>query len=340
MLDERWDADAEAVRDGLRTLLERECPPTVVRAAEAAPDGRAPVLDARLEEFGLHALPPDPAVLTVAAWELGRALAPVAFPETAAVAAVLGPEHAGVGSALDGPVPASALGAVAPDGGGALVLLDVDASRARRTTAGDLLVAVDVGEGGRVVGDAEQADRIRRLSRLLGAARVAGASEALLALGVAYVGRREQFGRPVGAFQAVAHRLADAAIASDGLGLLVRKCAWVAGEAQGGDGAPSSAFAAMVWAHAVEAGRRVATEVHQCMGGYGFATEYDCELASRRIRSWAMRLGDPARALAGLARALLDAAQRDEVRHLWHHDRGVSVPRWAGELDAPDATKG
>lgn len=336
MLDERWDADAEAVRDGLRTLLERECPPTVVRAAEAAPDGRAPVLDARLEEFGLHALPPDPAVLTVAAWELGRALAPVAFPETAAVAAVLGSGAAGVVSALDGPVPAAATRAAVSDEQGRLVLAAVDVSRGRRTTAGDLLAPVVVESGADVVGDAEQADRIRRLHRLLAAARIAGAAEALLALGVDYVGRREQFGQPIGAFQAVAHRLADAAIASDGLGLLVRKCAWVADEAQGGDGAPSSEFAAMVWSEAVVAGRRVATEVHQCMGGYGFATEYDCELASRRIRSWSMRLGDPDRALAQLARRLLEPGGRDAVQHLWHHDRGIPVPRWAVDLDGVD----
>jgi alkylation response protein AidB-like acyl-CoA dehydrogenase len=333
MLDERWGDAAEALREGLRTLLERECPPAVVRAAEATPDGRAAALDARLDAFGLGTLPPDPAVLTVVAWELGRVLAPVPFVEAAPVAAVLGAEHAGVVSALDGPVPPSAAGAVVADAEDRVVLVGVDVARARRTTAGDVLAPVAAGSGAAVIGDAEQTDRVRRLTRLLAAARVAGATEALLALGVDYVGRREQFGRPIGAFQAVAHRLADAAIASDGLGLLVRKCAWVAEEAQGGDGAPSDAFAAMAWSEAVVTGRRVATEVHQCMGGYGFATEYDCELASRRIRSWSMRLGDPRRALADVARLLLDSERRGQVQHLWNHDTGVPVPRWVDDLD-------
>ena len=105
------------------------------------------------------------------------------------------------------------------------------------------------------------------------------------------------------------------------------------GADQGGDGAPSWEFATMVWAKSVQTGRHVATAVHQCMGGYGFATEYDCQLFSRRIRSWSMRLGDPGPELAELARRLLDPAQRDAVSHLWNHDRGVPIPRWARELD-------
>jgi hypothetical protein len=334
MLDERWDDHADALRDGLRGVLERECSPAAVRAAEASPDGRDHALEAHLDGFGLATLPPEPALLAVAAWELGRALAPIPFVEVAPVGAVLGPDLEGVASALDGPVPAAAARAVVADDEGRLVLADVDVTRARRTTAGDLLVPVRAAPGATAVGDPEHADRVRRLVRLLAAARIAGACEALLALGVDYVGRREQFGKPIGAFQAVAHRLADAAIGSDGLGLLVRKCAWVAEEAQGGDGAPSEVFAAMVWSEAVVTGRRVATEVHQCMGGYGFATEYDCELASRRIRSWSMRLGDPRAAVADVARLLIDPERRGRVRHLWNHDAGVPVPRWVDDLDA------
>lgn len=340
MLDERWDDTALDLAEGLRALLTRECSAEVVRAAEAAPDGRSPTLEQHLDAFGLADLPPEPALLAVAAWELGRALAPVPFVESAAVRAVLGEHAQGCGYGLEGPVPASLPGAVVADEQGALVRADVDASRARRTTAGDLLAPAVRSEGQAPLGDAADADRCRRLVRLLAAARIAGASERLLELGVDYVRGREQFGQPIGAFQAVAHRLANAAIALDGLTLLVRKSAWVADEARGGDGAPSPVFAAMLWSQAVTVGRRVATEVHQCMGGYGFSTEYDCELASRRIRSWTMRLEDPDRGLAQLARTLLDPDRRDTVRYLWHRDRGVPVPRWARELDGVDASSG
>ena len=174
---------------------------------------------------------------------------------------------------------------------------------------------------------------MRRLVRLLGAARLTGAAEGLLALGVEYAGRRQQFGRPIATFQAVAHRLADTAIAIDGAALLTKKAAWVADPAQGGDGAPSAVFATLARARAVESARLTATNVHQVMGGYGFSLEEDCQLFSRRIRSWALRLGPPGPELADVARTLLDPASREQVTHLWQFDHGLPLPRWATELD-------
>lgn len=333
MLDERWGETEGAVADALRALLAKECTAATVREAEAAPDGRAPRLEHLLTTFGLDDLPADPAVLAAAAWELGRALAPVPFVETATVRAGLGLDRA-LAYGLEGPVPASVNEAVVARDDGSLVIGVVDAASARRTAAGELVVPLDaIVRTDEVVGSPAEADRLRRLVRLLGAARVVGAGEGLLALGVDYVKRREQFGRPIGAFQAVAFRLVDAAIAIDGAALLARKAAWVADAAQGGDGAPSTLFATMAWAQAVDASRLVATNVHQCMGGYGFALEYDCQLASRRIRSWAMHLGPTGGALADVARELLEPARRDALRWLWHRERGVDVPRWAQELD-------
>ncbi len=336
MLDERWGEAESLLAEGLRGLLDRACPTSVVRAAEAGVDGRSPELEAALEGFGLDELADvaEPGQLAATAWELGRALAPVTFVETAPVRAVLGLEGAACG--LDGPVPAGVERVVVANEGGELVVVAVDAAAGRRTTAGDVLAPAR-NQVGSVVGGRAEADRLRRMARLLAAARLVGASEGLLALGVDYAKGREQFGRPIGSFQAVAHRLADAAVASDGAGLLVRKAAWVSEVDQGGDGAPDPLFATLVWAKAVEASRLVVSHVHQCMGGYGFALEYDCQLFSRRIRSWSMRLGRPGPELASLARTLLHGPSRDDVRHLWHHDRGVPIPRWAQELDGDRA---
>ena len=113
----------------------------------------------------------------------------------------------------------------------------------------------------------------------------------------------------------------------------MRKTAWISEPSQGGAGAPARMFAAMVWAKAVDTGRLVASAVHQVMGGYGFTVEEDTQLYSRRIRSWTMRLPTPGREVAELGRMLLDPARRDSVRGLWHHDRGVPLPRWAAETD-------
>lgn len=331
MLDERWDSDDADLAAGLRAVLEQECTPATVRAAEGAPDGRAPDLEKHLGEFGLDDLPTDAATLTVAAWEIGRALAPVTFVETVPVVVVTG--RRGVADGYDGTVPASVPAALVADADGGGHVVDVTAP-ARRTTAGDLLCdAPEAPSPGDAEISADDVNRVRRLGALLDAARMVGAAEGLLALGVAYVGERRQFGQPVGAFQAVAHRLADTYVAVDGAGLLVRKAAWVARTSQGGDGAPDPLFAAITRDRAVHAARTTATDVHQVMGGYGFATEYDCQLYSRRLRSWAMRRGDTSAALAAVGRAILDPAQRDSVRHLWNNDVGLPLPRWAREMD-------
>ena len=133
-----------------------------------------------------------------------------------------------------------------------------------------------------------------------------GAAEGVLAIGVAYAQRRHQFGRPIGSFQAVAHRLADAATMVDAAGLLVRKAAWTAEVDQDGDGAPDWTFAAMARAAAEDAAELAAATTHQVMGGYGFTVEEDCQLYSRRIRAWRLRLPPVGDELAELARRLLD----------------------------------
>src|SRR6266545_5157681 len=103
MLDERWGSDATEIGWGLRALLDKQCDAAAVRAAEARTDGCDENLEERLDSFGLWELPADAEVLASAAWELGRALAPVPFAETMSVRVVLGIE--GASSGLEGPVP-------------------------------------------------------------------------------------------------------------------------------------------------------------------------------------------------------------------------------------------
>jgi hypothetical protein len=119
----------------------------------------------------------------------------------------------------------------------------------------------------------------------------------------------------------------------DAAELLVRKAAFTALAVAGGDGAPAKAFALMVRSKAVEAARRVATEVHQVFGGNGFSVEYDVQLYSRRLRSWAMRVPRAGADLAALGRLMLDPSQRDALPLLWHFDKGMPLPRWAAEVD-------
>jgi alkylation response protein AidB-like acyl-CoA dehydrogenase len=335
VLDERWSEDAEAIGEALRKLLCAECTPERVRAAEAASDGRDRAFEAKLGEFGLNELTGSPELFARVAFELGRALAPCAFVESMPVLAVLGLPNIAYG--FDGLAPAAA-GRVATSRDDGVYVQDLVGS-ARRSAAGDFLIPYRCEEAGELIGNAGDAERIRRFADMVDAARMVGAGQRLLEYGVAYARERQQFGKLIGSYQGVAHRLAGAATALDSAELMLRKSAFTAAQGAGGDGAPPVLFAVMVRVKAIDAARGVATAVHQVFGGYGFAMEYDVQLYSRRLRSWAMRGKSPGHALAELGHALLDPTHRDAMRHLWHYESGMPLPRWAREVDGGLATR-
>ena len=118
--------------------------------------------------------------------------------------------------------------------------------------------------------------------KVLTAAQLVGLSEAALDLAVAYAKARHQFGVPIGSFQALAHRLADAATGADGAKLLTRQAAWVA------DTVPEEttirATMAFVWA--AETARMVSADCVHIHGGMGFTLECDAQLYFRRASGW------------------------------------------------------
>ncbi|MFF8532184.1 acyl-CoA dehydrogenase family protein [Streptomyces sp. SAS_267] len=110
--------------------------------------------------------------------------------------------------------------------------------------------------------------------RLFLAANMLGLARRAFDDAVAYVREREQFGRPVGSFQALRHRIADLATEIECTRLLVRE---VAADC---DAQPDRLFpreASMAKLKATETAKRAALEGMQMMGGYGYATEYDME---------------------------------------------------------------
>jgi len=91
---------------------------------------------------------------------------------------------------------------------------------------------------------------------------------------LAYVKERKQFGRPVGSFQALQHRLADLATELAQVRLLVR---WVAGLTDEDPTRMLPQEASMAKLAATELAKRCALEAVQMAGGYGYATEYPME---------------------------------------------------------------
>jgi acyl-CoA dehydrogenase len=106
----------------------------------------------------------------------------------------------------------------------------------------------------------------------------AGVVERAVELTAKYARDREQFGRPIGSFQAVAQRLADAYIDVEAVWLTMWQAAWLLAGARDGDGRPDDgAVAAAVatakfWA--ADAGHRVAHTAVHVHGGVGIDTSY------------------------------------------------------------------
>jgi len=112
----------------------------------------------------------------------------------------------------------------------------------------------------------------------------------MLELTVGYVRQREQFGVPVGSFQAVKHALANALVAVEFARPVALAAAWA--QAAGAAGAARQTSAAKVLA--TDAAQLVARTAIQCHGALGYTTEYELHLFAKRVWALAAAWGDPA----------------------------------------------
>jgi len=114
---------------------------------------------------------------------------------------------------------------------------------------------------------------------LLGAQAMGGAQQAL-DITVQYAKDREQFDKPLGAFQAIAHYLADAVTAVDGGTTLVHEAAWARAEGRSVD-----TLAPMAKLFACRTYRDVTAMAQQVFGGIGFTVDFDIQLYFRRAKA-------------------------------------------------------
>ncbi|MFN8160083.1 MAG: acyl-CoA dehydrogenase family protein [Solirubrobacterales bacterium] len=112
------------------------------------------------------------------------------------------------------------------------------------------------------------------VERLILAATMLGVAQRAFDDALAYVKERRQFGRPIGSFQALQHRLADMATELEAARLMTR---WVASMTDDDPGRMLPREASMVKLYVTEVAKRVALEGMQLMGGYGYSSEYDME---------------------------------------------------------------
>jgi alkylation response protein AidB-like acyl-CoA dehydrogenase len=121
-------------------------------------------------------------------------------------------------------------------------------------------------------------DTLRDGIVLLAAQAIGGARYAL-DITVQYAKDREQFDKPLGAFQAIAHYLSDAATAVDGGETLVYEAAWALA-----NGRDTARLAPMAKLFACKTFRDMTATAQQIFGGVGFTTEYDIQLYFRRAK--------------------------------------------------------
>jgi alkylation response protein AidB-like acyl-CoA dehydrogenase len=174
------------------------------------------------------------------------------------------------------------------DGEGGLLApaseVDFERFKAIDSTRSYGLVSDAAGE--RLPGDVD-AGRDRLAVAIAG--ELTGIAQRTLEMATEYARERQQFGRPIGAYQAVSHRIATMLLATEESRSLTYFAAWTA------DAEPESLplAAAMAGARSADAGWEVPASALQVLGGIGFTWEHDLQFWLKRGRVAGRMLGSP-----------------------------------------------
>jgi alkylation response protein AidB-like acyl-CoA dehydrogenase len=376
-MDFGFSKEQEMLRDSARSLLEKECPSTVVRKLMEDETGYSPEFWKKMAELGWLGLIIPEAYggaglnyidLVVVLEEMGKVVLPSPFvwtvlfgeainragnealkqkllPKIAAgeligtlaylepsgnwdLAAVSMPaKKSGSDFVLDGTklyvndghiadyfLVAARTGGQGLDG---ITLFAIDRARAgitvnrlktmdqTRKLAEVVFSNVKAGAGD-VVGEAGQGakplNEVIDRGKVALAAEMVGGAQKVLDMSVDYAKVREQFGRPIGSFQAIQHKCANMLIDVEN----ARSVAYYAAWAVSNEVPDASLAAATAKAAASDSYRRVAGEGIQVHGGIGFTWEHDMHLYHRRALAGEANLGNAPVHREVVAKSLLD----------------------------------
>ncbi len=129
-------------------------------------------------------------------------------------------------------------------------------------------------EGGAIL------ERLLQKAAVAKCAEMIGGAQFVLDMCVSYAKEREQFGRPIGTFQAVQHHCANMLIDIEGGRYITYKAAWMLSQS-----IPCTMQVAAAKAWVSEAYKRVVSLGHQVMAGTGYMEEHDMPLYSRRAKA-------------------------------------------------------
>jgi alkylation response protein AidB-like acyl-CoA dehydrogenase len=119
-------------------------------------------------------------------------------------------------------------------------------------------------------------------------AEMIGGTQKILETSTEYAKTRHQFGKPIGIYQAVSHKLADMLVLSESGRSATYYAAWTVDA----DAPDRSLAASMAKAYVSDAYRKVAGDGIQVHGGIGFTWEHDLHLYFKRAKSSEVTLGD------------------------------------------------
>jgi alkylation response protein AidB-like acyl-CoA dehydrogenase len=291
--------DQELLRDTAHKLLDRECPPALVRAHIDDASAYEPLWDHLGEYTALGLGPASDLCLFLA--ETGYAAAPGPFLATALFKSLTGDDCCdGTVAFLDDPVNSFVLEAdrvqwiaiIGPGPSIAVVETDDLGERLRFVSTLDFSRRVFSLDTDGLAMDpkplaAESYARWRDRAHVSLAAEMVGTARHIFDMTLAYAKERNQFDRPIGSFQAIQHKLADMSLALERATSAVQYGAMTVDAA-----APDSTLAChAAKAAAGEAARRILKDGAQIHGGIGYTWEHDLHLYLRRATADEYLLG-------------------------------------------------
>ncbi len=283
--------DQELLRDTAHKLLDRECPPAVVRAHIEDPSVYEPLWRHLAEYTALGAGPASDLCLFLE--QTGYVAAPGPFLATALFTSLTDGDGDTTGTVafLADPMNPFILEAdrvekiaiVGP--GPAMDVLDRDELRPRLRFVGTVDFSRRVFQldtdglvlPGRPL-DAERYAAWRDRAYVSIAAEMVGTARRIFDMALAYAKEREQFDRPIGSFQAIQHKLADMSLALERSTSAVQYAAMTCDAAA----ADRALVCHSAKAAAGEAARRILKDGAQIHGGIGYTWEHDLHLYLRR----------------------------------------------------------
>lgn len=178
------------------------------------------------------------------------------------------------------------------------------------------------------------------ISRLLLCARSLGAANRGFEMVLEYASERKQFGRPIGAFQAIQHKLANSRMVLDAAQLLLNRAteSYRPGSAQWMDDAHATILFCQLHL------RKIALETHHCFGAIGFAEEHEAPSQFRIIHADMARSGGLSKTGRDYANFLFDPAKNDGADQFDESDQTTPLRReiraWLAEAwSLPDQQK-